>query len=467
MHYTLVIDQGTHASRAILFDATGHRVEQHSQPIQLNTLDHQHIEQDAGEILQSVHSLIDRLDPQRLQQTRCCALTTQRSTVVAWDKHSGQALYPAISWQDRRSHQALQALADQQARIQRISGLPLSAHYGAGKMRWLLQQVDAVQQARRQQRLCMGPLAGFLLHQLLKQHPCRVDHSNAHRSQLFDISRLDWSAELLELFQIPADVLPECRPVMSDYGELRQHGIPVTAVCGDQTAAVYARGGLDADSALINMGTGAFILSPVDRVMTDSGLLCSVGKSDGEDVDYFLEGTVNGAGAALSWAQQQFPEDDVYSKLAHWLDHYKGPVPIFINTLGGLGSPWWTSGPAPSFLHAGNSPPAAKYLAVVESIAFLLLDNIRAMQALSNIRQLYVSGGLSQLDGLCQRLASLSRLPVIRLAQTEASALGAAWLANRCPADWPRAQPNKIFAPDHRPELMRRYREFNAYIRVC
>ncbi|HEY9034557.1 MAG TPA: FGGY family carbohydrate kinase, partial [Pseudomonadales bacterium] len=263
MAYTLVIDQGTHASRALLFDSQGQLLEQQQQDIRLNRLDHRHLEQDADEILQSVRRVLARLDPQRLRQAQCCAISTQRSTVVAWHKQSGRPLYPAISWQDRRGDQALEKLAQHKASISRISGLPLSAHYGASKMHWLLQHVDAVQQAQQDDQLCIGPLASFLLHQLLGHQPYAIDHSNAHRTQLFDIRRLDWSNELTRLFQVPQALLPACRPLLHDYGPLADYPIPVTAVCGDQTAAFYANGQMETGAALINMGTGAFILSPI------------------------------------------------------------------------------------------------------------------------------------------------------------------------------------------------------------
>ena len=464
MEYTLVIDQGTHASRAILFDEAGQAIEQHSQNIDLRRIDHERVEQDAEDILQSVLDVIQRLDKQRLEKTARCAIATQRSTLVAWHRQTGQALYPAISWQDRRGHRQTEQLADHQQTIHNISGLPLSPHYGASKMHWLLQHVSAVKQAQQAQQCCIAPLASFLLHRLVADRPCLSDYSNAHRSQLFDIRKLKWSDKLMQLFGVPGDLLADCRPVISDYGELGINNIPVTAMCGDQTAALYAGGTMTTDSALINMGTGAFILRPMTSAITDTALLCSMGKSDPYHVDYLLEGTVNGAGAALDRAQQDLPVDHLHEQLAHWLQQDYAHIPLFINAVGGLGSPWWNSQATPHFMHDENSSRAEKTVAIVESIAFLLWDNIQVMKNISALNTLYVSGGLSRLDGLCQLLASLSQLPVHRFEHSEATASGAAWLALNCPDNWPRAQIDRVFQPEHRPALEQRYREFNSYI---
>lgn len=465
MANTLVIDQGTHATRAIVFDEQGEPIECRQTDITLQYLDHARVEQDAGKILQSVYHVLQRLDKKLLGCTDRCAITTQRSTMVAWDRNNGTPLHPAISWQDRRSQPLMDRLAERAARVEHITGLPLSAHYGAGKIRWLLTQVDAVHAAQAQGRLCIAPLSGFLLHRLLAHSPSVLDHSNAHRTLLFDIERLDWSMELATLFDIPVSILPACKPVIHDYGNLAPLDIHVTAVCGDQTAALYAQGEWQPGSAFINLGTGAFILSPMDRPVHIERLLCSVGKTDHRrDNHYLLEATVNGAGAALSWAQQAFPVHDLYDQLDSWLQCPRGSPPLFLNTVGGLGSPWWKSGGEPRFIGLHDHGIKDRYIAVIESIVFLLVNNLDRMRQALRLERLYVSGGLAQLDGLCQRLADLSALPVYRPAHIEATARGGAWLARDCPADWPVPPLNKIFTPRTQPELRQAYEEFNQEI---
>ncbi|MCW8957282.1 MAG: FGGY family carbohydrate kinase, partial [Gammaproteobacteria bacterium] len=423
MTYTLAIDQGTHATRAIIFDQRGAILDQSEQTIQLNRLDDDRVEQDADEILQSVLSVLNGLGKDKLAATSSCALATQRSTIVAWDKITGQALAPAISWQDRRSWQDLDQYANQSIQIKRITGLPLSAHYSVGKFRWLLAHHPAVKQAASEQRLCLGTLASYLMFHLLQQPNNCIDHCNAQRSLLFDLNQLNWSETLLELFQIPRSLLPECKPVCHDYGRLKGYDIPLRCVTGDQNAAIFAHGALAEDAALINIGTGAFILSACQKPVPDSPLLSGLAMSSRHRHQYLIEGTVNGAGAALSWAQLQWPVDNLFEQLPAWLDEQQQPA-VFINTVGGLGSPWWKKTVAPYFISDEEQSLSSRYVAIIESMVFLLLDNLQRLQQLQVIQQLQLSGGLSRLDGLCQKLSDLSGLPVMRFHQPEATARG-------------------------------------------
>ena len=462
MNYTLVIDQGTHASRAILFDEQGVIVNQQHIDIHLNHIDHETIEQDAEEIIASIDQALKRLDQQLLKKTKYCSIATQRSTIVAWNKATGKALYPAISWQDRRSHDDIQTFKTKQSEIKKITGLPLSAHYGAGKIRWLLTNDAQIRQYQKKNQLCIGPLASFILFRLLKEKPIVVDHSNAQRMLLLDLNTKDWSETLLTLFNIPKNILPVCQPIQFNYGHLF-NGTPVTAVCGDQNASLFSMGAIDNNSAYVNLGTGAFVLKAIDKPITDSPFLCGIANSNTQQHLYLLEATVNGAGSALSWLQQQYPVDNLYQKLVTWLNRTEHP-PLFINTVGGLGSPWWNSAYPAYFINDNHATIEDRYTAVIESIVFLLSENIRRMQAYSPINQLYLSGGLSRLDGLCQRLADLSQLDVNRQEITEATAQGAAWLATD-KHQWPyQPQQGAQFRPTNHPSLMTRYQQFIQHI---
>ena len=464
MPYTLAIDQGTHATRAIVFDRTGSIVDRAEHPIQLHRLDEDRVEQNADEILQSVHRVLTSLAKAPLAETTSCALATQRSTVVAWDKHSGQALSPAISWQDRRSWQDLDQFSEHSEQIKAITGLPLSPHYSVGKFRWLLNNYPAVKQAADEQRLYLGTLASYLMFHLLQQPSHCIDHCNAQRTLLFDLRQLNWSETLMDLFQIPRQFLPECKPVCHEYGQLKDYNIPLRCVIGDQNAAIFSHGPLAENTALINIGTGAFILSTCQKPNVESPLLSGLAMSKSHEQHYLIEGTVNGAGAALSWAQQQWPVDDLFEALPGWLDKQQHP-PVFINTVGGLGSPWWKKTVAPYFVKDQDHSPAERYVAIIESIAFLLMDNLRHLQQLQSIQKLRLSGGLSRLDGLCQRLSDLSQLPVIQFHHTEATARGAAWLAtDKSQTDFSQTEEHRHFLPVTNPSLQQRYTVFHETI---
>jgi glycerol kinase len=308
----------------------------------------------------------------------------------------------------------------------------------------------------------MGPLASYLLHHLLAGAGERVDHANASRTLLWNLGQRDWDDWLLGLFGITRKLLPECRPICADYGVTATGAIPVTAVNGDQTAALYAQGRPAPNTIRVNIGTGAFVLMPVNAIgQAHPGLLAGISQSSADSAQYYFEGTVNGAWAALAWAERQFKVNAIEQDLADWLASIEAP-PVFLNTVGGLGSPWWHPGPEPAFLETPASTAAAM-VAVVESIAFLIQANVGILCQLNPaVSAIQVSGGLANLDGLCQRLADLSGLPVQRPLQVEATARGIAWQAAGCPDDWPPSGPGETFIPADNAVLQQRQERFLA-----
>lgn len=466
MQSTLVIDQGTHASRAILYSASGELIDQIEAPIDLVRIDHERVEQDPQQILESIRYAVATLLARNQMPVGQAALATQRSTVLAWDKESGRALSPALSWQDRRATGDLLQFQSESAAVYNITGLPLSPHYGAGKLRWLLHSNEMVQDALRRDMLCFGPLVSYLLHHLLSDAPHQVDHSNAHRTLLFDLVTLSWSKPLLELFDIPVGCLPHPCPIQTKWGILKDGTIPLAAVCGDQNAALFSQGKMPENTAVVNLGTGAFILMPVKTITSyPMGLLQGVARSDEERCCYLLEGTVNGAGAALTWAQQQWPVNNLFDQLDEWLAQIQAP-PLFINTVGGLGSPWWKSGCAPYFIDHADASIKSYYASIIESIAFLLQCNLERLQQIKQLTTLHVGGGLSRVDGLCQRLADLSGLQVVRFQELESTARGAAWLAAGSPEEWKKPAVDKNFRPNKNSALQKRYEQFNNEIKA-
>jgi glycerol kinase len=392
-------------------------------------------------------------------------LATQRSSVVAWDGDTGQALAPVLGWQDRRAAPGIAALAAHEDRVTRLTGLRLSPHYGAGKLRWLLEHVPAVRTAEREGRLSMGPLASYLLYHLLEGYPALVDHANAARTLLWNLHTRDWDDELLGLFGVPRKVLPDCRPTCADYGRTAAGAIPLHAVNGDQTAALHALGAPQRDTILVNIGTGAFVLLPVaDPALRPPGLLAGLAHSDAAGGQYYLEGTVNGAAAALHQVARHLALTGLEQQLPGWLDDIPSPG-LFINTVGGLGAPWWRTGPEPYFEPAGLSGPEAM-VAVIESILFLIQANIGLLRAVQpSVRGIRISGGLASLDALCQKLADLSGLAVQRPPQVEATARGIAWQAAGSAADWPVSGPVAHFVPRANPDLRARYEQFSGILR--
>jgi glycerol kinase len=462
-HTTLILDQGTHATRAMVLDERGRILVSAMLPVSLARISETRVEQNGLEILESVRqslsSVLKAAGEKRLEIARA-GLATQRSSVLAWDRVTGEPLSPVISWQDRRAARALSPLVEKGESIHRLSGLPISPHYGAGKLRWLLENNSAVKGALDAGRLAWGPLASFLLFHLLEGGGCLVDHANAQRTQLWNLHTRDWDEALLSLFGLPADPLPACRPVMDAYGRLKAADIPLCVVTGDQNAALFSLGGILAHSALVNLGTGAFVLAPTGRrPLTDPRLISTLAVSDRERGDYVLEGTVNGAGAALDWAADRLGVASPHALLPVSLAG-DGAPPLFMNAVGGLGSPWWRPEERPRWIGGGS--PALRMLAVVESILFLVQANLDVMVASGcEIRILVVTGGLARLNGVCDRLAALSQRPVYRPAETEATVRGTAWLAAGRPAIWPRPGRGKWFRPRPDMALSNRYQRFS------
>jgi glycerol kinase len=468
MTYYLGVDQGSHASRAVLFDDKGDIVAAAAQQVTAQRFGDGRVEYAADQLLASVAQVIQQvlsnLDALQLQRVAACGIATQRSTMLAWDAN-GKALSHALSWQDVRAAGLLDHLRPHQAKIRHLTGLPLTPYYSAVKMNWLLHHAAVVmQQAHNTLRL--SPLVSYLLFHLLQGRPYVIDYSNAQRTQLFGIGSLAWSEYLCHLFDVDKTFLPACRPMCSSYGKLADTGIPVTAVCGDQNAAMFGIGALKQGEALVNIGSGAFVLRELDRYSISTRLLTGIAYSGSDYVSYMREATVNGAGNALSWAQQEWGIVDLFDRLPEWIDEVLQP-PVFINTVGGLGTPWMCSGIDPRFIGNEKYSRAEKVVAVIESIVFMLQVNIELMAAEAPLQCLRVSGGLSQLDGLCQKLSNLSGLAIGRTNVSEATARGAAWLAAGRPDSWHNtAQCTDPachqFTPHYDEKLDARYRVFKT-----
>jgi glycerol kinase len=458
----LALDQGSHASRAVLFDLNGGQLAEAHVPVATCRVNGERVEQDADELVRSLQlAALDAVDAAIQAGGRIVAagLATQRSTVVCWDRATGTPLTPALSWQDRRHARWLAGLDRFEARIRRITGLPLSPHYGASKLRWCLDHSPSVADAAAAGSLVMGPLSSYLLVRLLDCSRPVADPANASRTQLFDPATLDWSPELLELFGVAREVLPDCVPNRYRYGDLvlGPDTVPLTICTGDQSAAAFAFGRPPEDVALVNVGTGAFIQRPVaDDAVPPDGILRSVLLADGRTRLYSHEGTVNGAGAAVDWLRDHcaIDLDRALARLPGRRPDGQEP-PLFMNGVGGLGAPFWRADFPTEFL--GDTNDEGKLVAVLESVAFLLQVNLGLMRQAAPLDHVRISGGLARSDYLCGCLANLSGLAVERHALTEATARGTACLAADLPRSWRPAALERRFQPEPDPELAARY----------
>ena len=448
----LALDQGGTSSRALVFDADGAVVARGQRPVTEVRVGSDRVEQDPDELVASIEGAIADAGLARgvgAPAPVCAGLATQRASLVCWDRATGAALSPVLSWQDRRAADRLEPVRDRAEDVRARTGLHLSPHYGATKMAWCLEHLPAVKRAREEGRLVIGPLASFLAGRLtagltgvpsccaLRCSPLGrpggltwlADPANASRTQLWNIGTGDWDAELCRLFGVPAALLPRCVPTRHAFGTIRSGAdrVPLSIVTGDQSAALFAQGAPAADTAYANFGTGAFVLRPfADPAIDAPRLLKSVLMRDAERVELVLEGTINGAGSAIHWAQQELGIGDALHRLGEWLAVETTP-PLFLNGVSGLAAPFWVSDFPTQWVGEGGA--AARVVAVAESVLFLvgtILDEMAVV--LPRPARIVASGGLSRVDALCERLAAIAGVPVERSEETEATAAGLAWL---------------------------------------
>lgn len=460
----LAIDQGGHSSRALIYDGHGKLRAGGKRAVATRSPQPDWIEQDPEEVVESVRAAIGDAIAGLGAEARhvvAAGMATQRSSLVCWDRESGKALTPIISWQDRRAAHWLEQLPIDVEAVHRTTGLFVTAHYGASKFRWCLDNVPAVREALDAGRLALGPMASFLAFRLLEERPYIADPANASRTQLWNIKTRDWDAGLMQLFGLKKEMFPECVPTISEFGTLKaaDYKIPLTLINGDQSAALFAFGEIQVETAYINIGTGAFVSRPSGHYPGFARrLLTSVVLQTDSESTYVTEGTVNGAASALDWLEQEHGIQGLYENLPEWLARDAEPL-LFLNGIAGLGAPYWVPDFPSQFI--GDGDDWQKAVAVVESVVFLLRVNMEEMQkSASPPLQVQVTGGLSALDGLCQRLADLSRMPVYRPVEHEATARGVAYLLANSPQDWPETEIGLWFKPRDNAVLHRRYSEW-------
>ncbi|MGD9598050.1 MAG: FGGY family carbohydrate kinase [Steroidobacteraceae bacterium] len=430
----LALDQGGQSSRAILYGDDGLELAEARVPVATRRAGDDRVEHDPEEIVASLVEAARQALAQRdaAPWPLAAGLATQRSSIVCWHRESLEALSPVLSWQDRRGHAALAPLRAVAPQLRRLSGLPLSAHYGATKIRWCIEHLPAVRAAATRGALAAGPLATFIASRLTG-FTVPVDPANASRTQLWDVARGDWSAELLGLFAVERAWLPAPGSTTLDApltalarGRDKAGDTRLAIVTGDQSAVPFAWGPPREDTLYLNLGTGAFLQRATGAQRPEPGaLLGSVLYGDATRTLYSLEGTVNGAAGAIEWfaAAERLDLDAAW---ARWEATDRAaraaPALLFLNGISGLGSPFWRSDFTSRFI--GDGDVHARFAALVASIAYLVCENVGELRLAGPIRRAIVTGGLARSNGLLQLIADTCGLPLSRPSQAEATARG-------------------------------------------
>jgi glycerol kinase len=359
-------------------------------------------------------------------------VAAQRSTVAFWDRNTGEILAPVLSWQDGRAEEQLKKLRLSHEKVHAVTGLYKTHFYSAAKILWALENIPAVAGALKKGCLAAGPLTSLLIWNLTKEKTFYVDPTQAQRTMLFDIRKLQWDDDISAAFGIPRRILPELRPSVSDYGTCALAGVPVRAAIGDQQAAAFGLNVFEKGRAAFNFGTGAFFLAHTgSEPVAIKGLLTSVACHDQNGVSYLSEASVNSAGSALDWLQSAGLEFAT-SACDELCAQSKAPV-LFLPALGGLGSPYWDYSVSPVI--TGLTPKTVKadfVRGAVEGIAPLVADNVNLMRRNGvEISSSRASGGLAASSYLLQYQSDILNLKIERAPVSEVTAFGCACLLAR------------------------------------
>ena len=463
----LCLDQGGHSSRAVIYGNDGTHLASAAVPVSTRR-DGATAEHDSDEIVASLvtaaHRALGKI-PAQLPVTSA-GLATQRSTMLCWDRIDGRPLSPTISWQDRRGEAYLPHDKPTLDILRRITGLRPNAHYGVLKYRACLDAIPAVARALRDGRLRWGPLASYLARRLTDDHTDIADPVNASRTLLWSLHDRNWSPRLLDLFAVPASTLPPAAESLGAFGRLRvgTRRIPLACVTGDQAAVPWAAGRPTVDTVYLNLGTGAFLLRPLRKTPPETGNLLLSPLPTDQAPAMALEGTVNSAGAALTWAAAELFPRDQPPGLEDW-EPGALSAPYFINGVSGLGSPDWIPDLPSRF--DGPGSPAERHFAVAESIAFLVRRNLDVMaRCVGTAPKAVATGGLARSNRFCQVLADLMARPLQRPGETEATARGLATLLGVSP-ETPGTPPATLFLPSDRAEALEcRYATWTSLLEV-
>jgi glycerol kinase len=449
--YLLSIDQGTTSTRAVIYDAAGRACGSAARELTQHYPQPGWVEHDAEEIWASVREVTPRaLAAAGIVASQLVALgvTNQRETVVLWERDTGCPVARAIVWQDRRTADFCREHQADQQWIQSRTGLVLDPYFSATKLRWLLHQDAALRARAEAGRLACGTIDSFLLWRLTGSRVHATDRSNASRTLLLNLTTAAWDDELCRYFDVPRSLLPEVRPSSADYGVTRgldflPDGVPILGVAGDQQAALFGQCAFAPGEAKCTYGTGAFFLQHLGTTPTLSRhrLLTTLAASDGGPPQYALEGSVFVAGAAVQWLRdglKLFDTAPAIEELAARSDPEQ-PV-IFVPGFVGLGAPHWLPEARGVLFGLTRGTSAADVSrATLEGVAFQVADLIdaAALDAGTRLHQLRVDGGMARNAWFLQCQADILGLPVIQTPHSEATALGAAYLAGLSAGVWP------------------------------
>ena len=473
-HAVLAVDQGTTNTKAVLIDSAGTVMVKASRPMAVHHPRPGWVEQSPDAIWSSVVESVKECLAGRPELTLAAiGISNQRESVLLWERRTGRAVGPCVTWQCRRSAARLDRFRESALRrtITDKTGLPLDPLFSASKIAWLLDSEPGLRDRARRGELCAGTVDSWLVFNLTGRQVHASDVGNASRTQLLDIRRLQWDSELTALFDVPASVLPEVRPSDSAFGAtggdapLRK-GVPILAVMGDSHAALFGHGVRKPGKVKATYGTGTSLMTLTGRSCPSShGLSTTIAWARGQEPAYALEGNISVSGQVVAFMRELLglEDEDALTALAETVPSSQGIccVPAFA----GLGAPYWRDdvrGVITGMTLA--TKPAHIARAALEAIALQIRDVFTAMEADlgARIDELSADGGASRNGLLMQLQADVLNRPVRRNRVAELSAVGVGIMAGISGGVWGEEQASALFQDENtqfRPDMSARERE--------
>ncbi len=449
--YILALDQGTTSSRAILFDRTG-QIQSIAQKEFTQIFPQPGwVEHDPLEIWSSQASVASEARLKigaEVSEIAAIGITNQRETTIVWDIETGEPVYNAIVWQDRRTAPFCEQLKKSGLveKIRSKTGLVIDAYFSGSKIRWILDNVPGARKKAEQGLLAFGTVDSWLVWKFTRGAVHATDITNASRTMLFNIREQKWDDELLQIMDVPKSMLPKVSESSEFYGETDSHifseKIPITGIAGDQHAALFGQMCLDKGMVKNTYGTGCFMLMNIGEQFVESknNLLTTVAWKINGRIQYAFEGSIFIAGAVVQWLRDGLGiirNSSEIESLAMQVEDTNGVS--FVPAFAGLGAPYWNPDARGTMVGITRGTTAAHIArAALESIAYQTMDVLKAMEAdaLVSIKELRVDGGATANNLLMQFQANLLNCKVIRPQITETTALGAAYLAGLAVGFW-------------------------------
>ena len=429
----LAIDQGTTSSRAIVFNSQLNVITDSQQEYSLSYPNDGWVEADPVDILNTVRDTVSDVLKKENAIT-ACGITNQRESTVVWSRETGEPIYPAIIWQDRRTHEFCKELRDSghEKMVREKTGLVIDPYFSATKVKWILDNVTGARDLANNGKLMFGTIDSYLIYKLTKEKEHYTDVTNASRTMLFNINEMKWDTDLLDLFDIPISMMPSVQSCDSNFGTLVVDNINISikGVIGDQQAALVGQNCFTYGDMKSTYGTGCFLMvNTKENIITlDEGLLTTVGYQLNNEISYAIEGSIYSCGNIIQWLRdkmkfftnavdsESFLNSNGNSKNVHFLPAFNG-----------LGAPYWNSDIRGGFYGiTQDSDNSDMITAAFKSICYQTRD-ITDLLMKNNIKinSLLVDGGMTANKTFCQLLSNTLQENISKPENTESTALGA------------------------------------------